>query len=80
MVGPLSQGLKNLGDHRVLVMCDHLTPVTLKTHTSEPVPFVLFDSRRPGDLPQSYSEAAAKQSGLVMEHGFDLLPRLVERS
>ena len=79
VVGPLLTGLKNLGDHRVLVMCDHLTPITLKTHTSEPVPFALFDSRHPGNQPQSYSEAAAKQSGLVMEHGFDLLPRLVER-
>ena len=74
VVGPLLTGLKNLGDHRILVMCDHLTPITLKTHTSEPVPFALFDSRHPGNQPQSYSEAAAKQSGLVMEHGFDLLP------
>jgi 2,3-bisphosphoglycerate-independent phosphoglycerate mutase len=79
VVGPLLQGLKNLGDHRVLVMCDHLTPIALKTHTSEPVPFVLFDSRNPGDIPRPYSEAAAKNSGLLLEQGADLLPRLVER-
>ena len=79
VVGPLLHGLKGLGDHRVLVMCDHLTPISLKTHTSEPVPFVLFDSRHPGNKPRPYSEAAAKQSGLVLEHAADLLPRLVER-
>jgi 2,3-bisphosphoglycerate-independent phosphoglycerate mutase len=79
VVGPLLQGLKNLGDHRVLVMCDHLTPISLKTHTSEPVPFVLFDSRHPGDHDRPYSEAAAKASGLVIEQAADLLPRLVER-
>jgi 2,3-bisphosphoglycerate-independent phosphoglycerate mutase len=79
VVGPLLTGLKDLGDHRVLVMCDHLTPIALKTHTSEPVPFVLFDSRHPGDRPRPYSEAAAKDSGLVLEHGADLLTRLVER-
>ena len=79
VVGPLLHGLKGLGDHRVLVMCDHLTPISLKTHTSEPVPFVLFDSRHTGNKPRPYSEAAAKQSGLVLEHAADLLPRLVER-
>ncbi len=79
VVGPLLQGLKNLGDHRVLVMCDHLTPISLKTHTSEPVPFVLFDSRHPGEHPRTYSEAAAQNSGLLLEQAADLLPRLVER-
>jgi 2,3-bisphosphoglycerate-independent phosphoglycerate mutase len=80
VAGPLMQGLKNLGDHRVLVMCDHLTPIALKTHTSEPVPFVLFDSRHPGDHPRPYSEAAARDSGLLLEQAADLLPRLVERA
>ena len=79
VVGPLLMGLKNLGDHRVLVMCDHLTPIALKTHTSEPVPFVLFDSRHPGDQPRPYSEAAAQKSGLVLKQAAELLPRLVER-
>jgi len=79
VVGPLLKGLRDLGDHRVLVMCDHLTPISLKTHSSEPVPFVLFDSRRPGDHPRPYTEAAAQASGLVLEQGADLLPRLVEK-
>ena len=48
VVGPLLAGLKDLGDHRVLVLCDHFTPLALRTHTSEPVPFVLYDSRHPG--------------------------------
>jgi 2,3-bisphosphoglycerate-independent phosphoglycerate mutase len=79
VVGPLLHGLKNLGDHRVLVMCDHLTPISLKTHTSEPVPFVLFDSRHPGGHDRPYSEAAAEKTGLVIKQAADLLPRLVER-
>jgi len=77
VVGPMLDGLKNLGEHRVLVMCDHLTPIAVKTHTPEPVPFVLYDSRHSRENSRSYSEAAAQASGLVLEHGADLLPRLI---
>ena len=80
VVGPLLAGLKELGDHRVLLMCDHLTPVAMKTHTPEPVPFILYDSRRVGATPRAYSEAAAQASGLLLEQGADLLPRLLEQS
>jgi 2,3-bisphosphoglycerate-independent phosphoglycerate mutase len=79
VVGPLMAGLKNLGEHRLLVLCDHMTPLAVRTHTEEPVPFVLYDSRTPGHQPRPYSEAAAKASGLLLNHGHDLLPRLLER-
>ena len=80
VVGPLLAGLKELGDHRVLLMCDHLTPVAMKTHTPEPVPFILYDSRRVGATPRAYSETEAQASGLLLEQGADLLPRLLEQS
>jgi 2,3-bisphosphoglycerate-independent phosphoglycerate mutase len=79
VVGPLLQGLKELGDHRVLVLCDHLTPLAKRTHTPEPVPFVLYDSRRPGDAMQFYTENDARETGLLLEQAADLLPRLLER-
>ncbi len=77
VVGPLLTGLKNLGDHRVLVMCDHLTPIAVKTHTPEPVPYILYDSRHSGESPRPYSEAAAQVSGLLLEQGAELLSRLI---
>ncbi|MEJ2091010.1 MAG: cofactor-independent phosphoglycerate mutase [Syntrophobacterales bacterium] len=77
VVGPLLAGLQELGDHRVLIMCDHLTPVAVKTHTPEPVPYILYDSRQAGASPRAYSEAAAQASGLLLEQGADLLPRLI---
>lgn len=79
VVGPLMEGLKKVGEHRVLVMCDHLTPIAVKTHTPEPVPFVLYDSRIMGDCDWPYSESAARSSGLLLEQGAALLPRLLER-
>ena len=79
IVGPLLAGLKALGDHRVLVLCDHFTPLSLRTHSSEPVPFILYDSRRPANQPRPYTEAAAKNTGLLLEQAADLLPRLLEK-
>ena len=79
VVGPLMAGLKGLGDHRVLALCDHLTPIALRTHTSEPVPFALYDSRTPGDGRQTYTETEAGKTGLLLEQAADLLPRLLER-
>ncbi len=79
VVGPLMAGLKGLGDHRVLALCDHLTPIAVRTHTMEPVPFVLYDSRTPGDRRQNYTEAQAAKTGLLLEQAADLLPRLLER-
>ncbi len=79
VVGPLVAGLKNLGEHRLLVLCDHLTPLSVRTHTPEPVPFVIYDSRQPGDQLQFFSEADARETGLLLEEGSDLLPRLLER-
>jgi len=79
VVGPLMEGLKRLGDHRVLVMCDHLTPIAVKTHTPEPVPYVLYDSRAGDEHDRGYTEVAAEKTGLLMDSAADLLPRLLER-
>jgi 2,3-bisphosphoglycerate-independent phosphoglycerate mutase len=45
VVGTVMKGAKTLGDCRILLLPDHPTPVELRTHTGDPVPFVLFDSR-----------------------------------
>ncbi len=80
VVGPMLQGLKTLGPHRVLLMPDHRTPLSLKTHSPEPVPFALFDSRRPqGTQPRRFNEHAAEATGLLIDKADLLLPRLVER-
>ena len=79
VVGPMRAGLDQLGDYRLLVLCDHFTPLKLRTHTDEPVPFILYDSRTPGDRPRPYTEAAAKAAGLLLDQAADLLPRLLER-
>lgn len=44
IVGPVWEGLKKFKNYRIMVLPDHPTPIAIKTHTSEPVPYVIYDS------------------------------------
>jgi len=79
IVGPLLNGIKQFGDYRILLTPDHPTPVELKTHVGEPVPFALYtsnDLRRKQDTGRVYSEVAAKHSGRTISKGHYLMPLL----
>jgi 2,3-bisphosphoglycerate-independent phosphoglycerate mutase len=57
VVGTMLRGLKEFEEYRVLLMPDHATPIEVRTHTMEPVPFIIFDSRSIMDnRDASYSE------------------------
>jgi 2,3-bisphosphoglycerate-independent phosphoglycerate mutase len=70
-----------LGDFRLLFLADHATPVEMKVHTSEAVPFLLFDSREPFPSPYPrYDEFVSKtQPSLLIENGFQLMPMFLEK-
>src|SRR5262249_21591302 len=75
VIGPLVQALDDAGTaYRLLLMPDHATPCAIKTHTSDPVPYLLFDSTRPG-AGGEYTERAVAGSEPVVAHS--LLRRLV---
>jgi 2,3-bisphosphoglycerate-independent phosphoglycerate mutase len=57
VIGPLVEALEAMGPHRILVMPDHATPCARRTHTSEPVPYLVYDSERP-QAGGTYTEAA----------------------
>ncbi len=64
-------------DYRMLVLPDHPTPIRIRTHTSDPVPYVLYDSRVNEMNNKEYSEAAA--AGLpCLEQGYRLLDELIK--
>jgi 2,3-bisphosphoglycerate-independent phosphoglycerate mutase len=61
---PVTEYLESTGEpFRVLVLPDHMTPVEIRTHSSEPVPFIMFDSqnRLPADETKVFSEACGKR-------------------
>ncbi len=62
--------------YRLLIMPDHPTPIRLRTHTSDPVPYLLYDSTRQRRMIGRYSEAEAEVSGNMEKDGYRLIERL----
>lgn len=80
VVGYLTRELDKMGEeYRMLIMPDHPTPVKLKTHVSDPVPFVLYDSRAVKESGfDRYDEFNAKASGVYFDDCGDLIGRFVK--
>lgn len=79
IVKPIIDGLNAMDDdYRVLVMPDHPTPIAYRTHTSTPVPYVLYDSRVNKDSGLSYSEEEASKTGVTFEKGHELMGYFLE--
>lgn len=64
--------------YRMLIMPDHPTPIHCRTHTSDPVPYMLFDSTKVLNKDWSYNEAEAQKSGNVVKNGYDIINKLFE--
>ena len=76
IVWRILEGRKGFGECRVLLLCDHYTPTVLKTHTNEPVPFVIFPA--PIDYPSRKTDAfneRALKNGIRIDKG-DLLMKV----
>lgn len=73
---PLCEGMKKWGGYRLLFLSDHATPVELRIHTGEPVPFLLYDATCDlgGGL---FTEKGAEEGELVAE-GSQLMGKLFE--
>jgi 2,3-bisphosphoglycerate-independent phosphoglycerate mutase len=70
IAGPVLQGLETKGPYRLLAACDHYTPLKLRTHAADPVPFVLFDSQNPAQSGfDGFSEKNALAAGYLAESG-----------
>jgi 2,3-bisphosphoglycerate-independent phosphoglycerate mutase len=75
LVGTILRGIKTFEDYRILLMPDHPTPLEVRTHTTEPVPFVIYDSREENENPvDGFSEAIKDLSDIVFfEEGYRLM-------
>lgn len=62
--------------YRMLIMPDHPTPIHCRTHTSDPVPYMLYDSRKTQKYSHKYNESEAKKSGNIMNHGYEIINKL----
>ena len=81
VLAPLLAGLERLGEpYRVLILPDHPTPIATKTHASDPVPFLLYDSSAEKDSGIScFTEQTAASSGLLVDPACTLTARLLNK-
>ena len=66
-------------DYRMLVMPDHPTPIRCRTHTSDPVPYLLYDSTAKQNNQWLYNEAEARLSGNEVLEGYTMINKLIEK-
>ena len=67
----------NNGDIQVLVMPDHPTPVTIQTHTNEPVPFVVWGKGIVSNGATRFTEVEAQKTGAFVENGYSMMDKIV---
>ena len=82
VVGKVLEGLEKFEDYRIMVAADHFTPISLKTHTSDPTLFAWADKM---ELPKEkgddrFTEHFALESGLHYKKGYELMPAFLGQS
>jgi 2,3-bisphosphoglycerate-independent phosphoglycerate mutase len=74
----VSRLLKYKGDLRVLVMPDHPTPITVRTHTADPVPFMIWGKDIKVNGAKRFTEAEAKSTGVFIGEGYRIMGKLID--
>ena len=76
VVGTVLRGLEQFDDYRIMIASDHFTPISIKTHTSDPAPFA-WASREElafGKKGTGFTEEFAEKSGFAFRKGYALMP------
>jgi 2,3-bisphosphoglycerate-independent phosphoglycerate mutase len=79
IVGPILRGMGSFGRYKVLVLPDHPTPVSLRTHSADPIPFVIY-SNEEKDLRSKadrFDEVSAGKTGVFVDKGHELIDRFL---
>jgi 2,3-bisphosphoglycerate-independent phosphoglycerate mutase len=85
IVGPVMEGISSYRDYTVLMMPDHPTPVSLRTHTGDPVPFAIYSSAGwkgtpyDGRTGPAFSEKSAAATGLFIPEGHRLIELMLHK-
>ncbi|SFF95131.1 phosphoglycerate mutase [Desulfotomaculum arcticum] len=77
VLATLLKSLPEFGDYKIMLLPDHPTPLSIKTHTAEPVPFALMDSRGKGASGRTYDEQTAAASGIMVANGPALMKSFI---
>ena len=79
VIRPIREALDKAKEpYRLLVLPDHPTPIRVRTHTSDPIPYLLYDSEKELRRIGAYNEREARISGILVEQGYELIQKLFE--
>ncbi|HIZ84599.1 MAG TPA: cofactor-independent phosphoglycerate mutase [Firmicutes bacterium] len=78
ILGPILKELDAYGDYRILIMPDHPTPLSTRTHAADPVPYLLYQKSQPKEGVDCFTEDTAGATGLFIEHGPSIMDRLLK--
>lgn len=79
ILGPVLNYLEETNERfKILVTPDHATPLSLKTHTNDPIPFFIYDSQNPKSGVEKFNEATAKETGLFIQTGHTLMDKFIK--
>lgn len=81
VVGNIMHGMKQFDEYRILVLPDHPTPIEIRTHSSDPVPFIIYDNakERHGE-PITYDEQiASRKDALFVQEGHTLMELFLKK-
>ena len=79
VIAPIKQAVEDAGeDYRMLILPDHPNLLRLRTHTGDPVPYVLYDSTRQRKTLARYGETEAKATGNFEPQGYRLMERFLK--
>lgn len=75
VVANVLEGIKRFSEYKILVLSDHPTPIDIKTHVNEPVPFAIYSSKDESikDSNRVFSEKSASTTGVFVDEGWKLV-------
>jgi 2,3-bisphosphoglycerate-independent phosphoglycerate mutase len=79
VVGAVWKFLKDTEDYRIMVLSDHATPVALRTHVSDPAPFIMAGKGVSHNGLPAYNESNAKLGKVIYKTGAELTGDLIKR-
>jgi len=81
IVGNIIHGMKQFDEYRIMVLPDHPTPIEIRTHSNEPVPFAIYDNtkERKGEALSYDERLGARKDSLVFKEGYKLMDYFLQR-
>ena len=80
LIAPIKAAMEAAGeDYRMLILPDHPTPLAIRTHTADPVPYLIYDSTRQLRKRDRLTEENARQADIFQPDGYKLLEEFIAK-